>query len=204
MNRLDYFFENLKNGDVLGFHYKKWYYIIGRIIFFVSYIINPARKKLFKIEHVGQICNVEKEDDYITFTFGESTGHDKGKVTNRYILQKVGDKYLIDSRFRNKGISLYLLPCVRKLTLEENKILNDFWKQKEKYDAFDAVGSVDWIQRLFKLFRTKKVDALNNFCSGEVEAAFNLIGFKNKDSLPTPSEIINQSYINKAGIVKIC
>lgn len=206
--KLDHLFENIKNGDVLGFHYEKWYFVIGKIISFVSYKINPEQKGLLEIEHVGMVYNVKKYGNSlsfsISFSFGESTGHDKGNTTNDYIFQKIKGKYVIDSRFRNKGISLYLLPCIRKLTIKENKIVNDFWLEEKEYNALQATISVNWIQKLLRPFCSKKISNIDKFCSGQVNSCFMRLGFKNKDELPSPSEIVNQSYINKDGIVKIC
>jgi len=202
---MDYFFNNIKNGDVLGFHYKKWYYLIGKIIAFFSYKTNPNKKNLKQIEHVGMIFNLKRDGDNIFFSFGESIGHEGGNVVNNYILQKVGTNYIIDSRFRNKGIDVFYLPCKKALSFDENILVDKFWRKNEKYDVLDAALSVNWIQKFLHPFLKKRSrNSLDNFCSGQVNSCFFGLGYTDKDIAPSPAEIVNQSYIDKAKITKLC
>ena len=196
--------ENIKNGDILGFHYKKWYYLIGKIIALFAYIINPERQTLLKIEHVGMIFDIRREDDNtIIFTFGECVGHENGNTTSSYSIQNVDGKYLIDSRFRNKGIALYLLPCIRELTEDENTLVKDFWLTQTPYSAVEAAISPNWIQKLLKPF-LKNAKKLDRFCSGQVNKCFSNLGFTNLDPLPSPPELPNQSYIDRKAIAQLC
>ena len=49
----EYLFNNLKNGDMIGFHYKPWYYIFAKAI-----ILFTKNKGRLKIEHIGLCYNI--------------------------------------------------------------------------------------------------------------------------------------------------
>ena len=199
-------FNNLKNGDMVGFHYEKWYYIIGKIINFFSYKVDS--KNLIEIEHIGQAYNVFKNENILTFTFGESIGHEGGKISTEFSIIKNKNNYMIDSRFRNKSIESIYIPCIAELTQGENEKCNEFWALNQKgYNEIYAAVSVNWFQKIFskfsKFYKNKTAKDFDNFCSGSVNAFFYEIGFTDNDIAPSPAEIVNQNYIDKKNIKKI-
>lgn len=204
-SNLEIFYNNIKNGDLIGFHYKKWHYVIGKIINFFSYKINPKHEKLIQIEHIGMIFDVNIEGKILTFTFGESLGSEGGKKTTDLSIIKTSKGFLIDSKFKNKGINFYIIPVKDKLSIRENIYAREFWNKKEEYSVVNAMISPNWIQKILKKFiKKKRLDNLDNFCSGEVNRFFFDIGrCDDCDLLPSPAEIINQHYINKNKIFKL-
>jgi hypothetical protein len=203
--KIEILFNIIKNGDLIGFHYKKWYYFVGKIINFFSYKFNPLKEKLIKIEHIGMIFDIVKHNDSISFSFGESLGSEGGKKVSRFSINKNGDEYLIDSKFLNKNIDYYIIPAKQELLKDENIYARKFWDKKEKYSVINAMISPNWSQKLLKIFiKNRSLDNLDNFCSGEVNRFFFDIGrCDNCDLLPSPAEIINQSYVNKDKIFKL-
>jgi len=204
-NNSKQFFDVVKNGDLVGFHYKKWDYIIAKTIDFFAYKFNPMKEKLIRIEHIGMIFDVVKDNDTITFSFGESLGSEDGKKVSRFAINKNDDEYLIDSKFLNKNIDYYIIPAQQELSKDENIYARKFWNKKEEYSVINAMISPNWIQKLLKIFiKNRSLDNLDNFCSGEVNRFFFDIGrCDNCDLLPSPAEIINQSYVNKDKIFKL-
>ena len=77
--------------------------------------------------------------------------------------------------------------------------------KKEKYSVINATISPNWIQKIVKKFiKNKRLDNLDNFCSGEVNRFFFDIGrCNNCDLLPSPAEIINQDYVDKNKVFKL-
>ena len=202
---IELFYNAIKNGDLIGFHYKKWHYLIGKIINFFSYKFNPLKEKLIKIEHIGMIFDVAKHNDSVSFSFGESLGSEGGKKVSRFSINKNDDEYLIDSKFLNKNIDYYVISCKEELSKNENIYARKFWNKKEEYSVINAMISPNWSQKLLKIFiKNRSLDNLDNFCSGEVNRFFFDIGrCDNCDLLPSPAEIINQSYVNKDKIFKL-
>ncbi len=198
-------FKNIKNGDLIGFHYKKWYYFIAKIINFFSYEVNAKKTKLIKIEHIGMIFNVNIDNNILTFEFGESLGSADGKRVSKFVILKDKDNYTIDSKFLDKNIDFYLIPIKTPLSFEENGYASKFWNKKEKYSVINATISPNWIQKIVKKFiKNKRLDNLDNFCSGEVNRFFFDIGrCNNCDLLPSPAEIINQDYVDKNKVFKL-
>jgi hypothetical protein len=204
-NNAKQFFDVVKNGDLIGFHYKKWDYIIAKTIDFFAYRFNPMKEKLIRIEHIGMIFDVVKDNHTITFSFGESLGSEGGKKVSRFAINKNDDEYLIDSKFLNKNIDYYVISCKEELSKNENIYARKFWNKKEEYSVINAMISPNWTQKLLKIFiKNRNLDNLDNFCSGEVNRFFFDIGrCDNCDLLPSPAEIINQSYVNKDKIFKL-
>lgn len=198
-------FKNIKNGDLIGFHYKKWHYVIAKIINFFSYEVNAKKTKLIKIEHIGMIFNVNIDNNILTFEFGESLGSADGKRVSKFVILKDKDNYTIDSKFLDKNIDFYLIPIKTPLSFEENGYASKFWNKKEKYSVINATISPNWIQKIVKKFiKNKRIDNLDNFCSGEVNRFFFDIGrCNNCDLLPSPAEIINQDYVDKNKVFKL-
>lgn len=202
---IEKFYNIIKNGDLIGFHYKKWYYVIGKIINFFSYKINPKHEKLIQIEHIGMIFDVNRDGKVLTFSFGESLGSENGKKISDFSIIKTSKGFLIDSKFKAKSIDFYIIPVKDNLVEEENIYARKFWSKKGEYSIVNAMISVNWFQKLIKRFiKKKRLDNLDNFCSGEVNRFFFDIGrCDDCDLLPSPAEIINQSYVDKTNIFKI-
>lgn len=196
---MEYFFENVKNGDIIGFHYRKWYFIVGKIINFFSFKIKS--KNLLEIEHVGMIYNIEKGKDIITFSFGESAGHAGGRITTDYTIIKNKKNYLVDSRFRNENIKIYLIPTLFELNKEFNRKANDFWSFDDQYIVKQAITSVNWFQKLFpSLYKNKTSKDFSNYCMGAINAFYSEIGVTTNDIAPSPAEITTLNYIDTNNI----
>ena len=205
---IEYLFNNLKNGDMAGFHFKKWHYVIGKIINLFSFKINPQAGKMLAIEHIGMFLNVERNDNKVYFDFAEMTGAENKTIKSYCIVKKWSNnsqelEYLIDSFFKRKGVVLYLLQHKYTLNKEQLEICNNFWKQKEEYSVKNAILSVNYFQKIWKFFKRKQnLENVDNFCSGAVHSCNFKMGFQDdKDIQPSPSELSVFSYVGN--IVKI-
>ncbi len=145
--------------------------------------------------------NIERGRDIITFSFGESVGHAGGRITTDYTIIKNKKNYLVDSRFRNKNIKIYLIPTLFELTRESNNKANDFWNFDDEYSIGQAAISVNWFQKLFpKLYENKTPKDFNKYCMGAINAFYNEIGVATNDIAPSPAEITTLNYIDTNNI----
>ena len=198
---LEYLFKNLKSGDMIGFHYKPWYYFFAKVIKLFTH-----KKDNLAIEHIGICYNVAKSQDELSFSFGEqltSTGRTNSKIIIKYdeitkIYFILKDAKKITHLFSNK-ITFYLLENKHKLNKSQNLIIADYFDKKEKYNVASAIASVPFFEKIFKVKDKNK----DNYCSGAVHTALNQIGIglDIKDTLPSPAELSTFSYI--ANIYKI-
>ena len=209
IKKIDYLFLNLKEGDMIGFHYQsKLYYPIGWLIKLFSFdlSIEAKDKNMLKIEHIGMVSKVVRNEnlDHIVFYFGEMTGADNRankpySITRLYNINE--DKYyhIIDSHFLKKYTKIYLLQHKHILTEEQKNICFEFWNRKKDYNPVYAIASINYLQKLLKFFGwSKKASQADNFCSSAVNACNCLMGFKqDSDQMPTPAELSKFSYIDK-------
>jgi hypothetical protein len=190
----EYLFNNLKNGDMIGFHYKPWYYIFAKVISLFT-----KDKHRLKIEHIGICYNIEKNSNKTSFNFGEQLTA-TGRTNNEIIIQYNNKKYTIlknsktTSHLFNKNIEFYLLELKFNLNPYQNSELNNYFQEKEKYNVASAIASVPFFEKIFKIKNKNK----DNYCSGAVHTALNKIGIglDIKDTLPSPAELSQFSYIN--------
>lgn len=195
----EYLFNNLKNGDMIGFHYKPWYYIFAKAISLFT-----KNKGRLKIEHIGLCYNIEKKNNETLFNFGEQLTA-TGRTNNKIIIQYNNNEYTVlknsktTSHLFGKNIEFYLLELKYNLTPTQNLTLNTYFKLTEKYSIKSAVASVPFFQKIFKVKNKNK----DNYCSGAVHTALNQIGIglDIKDTLPSPAELSTFDYI--ANIYKI-
>jgi len=196
---IEYLFNNLKNGDMIGFHYKPWYYFFAKIIKLFTH-----KKDNLAIEHIGICYNVEKKNNETSFYFGEQLTA-TGRTNNKIIIQYNDDKYTTlknsktTSHLFGKNIEFYLLELKHNLVPIQNFTLNSYFDKKEKYNVASAIASVPFFEKIFKVKDKNK----DNYCSGAVHTALNQIGIglDIKDTLPSPAELSTFSYI--ANIYKI-
>jgi hypothetical protein len=189
-----YLFNNLKNGDMIGFHYKPWYYIFAKVISLFT-----KNKNRLKIEHIGICYNIEKNSNKTSFNFGEQLTA-TGRTNNEIIIQYNNNKYTIlknsktTSHLFNKNIEFYLLELKFNLNHYQNSELNNYFQEKEKYNVTSAIASVPFFEKIFKVKDKNK----DNYCSGAVHTALNQIGIglNIKDTLPSPSELSAFDYIS--------
>ena len=195
----EYLFNNLKNGDMVGFHYKKWYYLFAKIIG-----VFTKNKGRLAIEHIGICYNLKRENNEVSFNFGEQLTA-TGRTNNAIIVKYFAKNYTIlknsktTSHLFGKNIEFYLLELKHNLTPIQNLALNTYFKTTEKYSIKSAVASTPFFQKIFKIKGKNK----DNYCSGAVHTALNSIGIglNIKDTLPSPAELSTFDYI--ANIYKI-
>ena len=195
----EYLFSNLKNGDMIGFHYKPWHYIFAKVI-----CLFTKKTNRLGIEHIGICYNVEKNCNEMSFNFGEQLTA-TGRTNNKIIIKYFAKSYTIlknsktTSHLFGKNIEFYLLELKENLTPIQNFTLNTYFNAKEKYKVASAVASVPFFQKIFKVKDKNK----DNYCSGAVHTALNSIGIglNIKDTLPSPAELSTFDYI--ANIYKI-
>jgi hypothetical protein len=195
----EYLFNNLKNGDMIGFHYKPWYYIVAKVIGFFT-----KNEDRLKIEHIGICYNVEKNCNETSFNFGEQLTA-TGRTNNKIIFKYFAKNYTIlknsktTSHLFGKNIEFYLLELKENITPIQNFTLNTYFNVKEKYSVASAIASVPFFQKIFNIKDKNK----DNYCSGAVHTALNSIGIglNIKDTLPSPAELSAFDYI--ANIYKI-
>jgi hypothetical protein len=151
MQNKKYLFDNLKNGDMIGFHYKPWYYIIAKVIG-----IFTKNKNRLEIEHIGICYNIEKKNNETSFNFGEQLTA-TGRTNNKIIIQYNDGKYTIlkdsktTSHLFGKNIEFYLLELKYNLVPIQNFTLNTYFNVKEKYNVASAIASVPFFQKIFKI-----------------------------------------------------
>lgn len=195
----EYLFNNLKNGDMIGFHYKPWYYIFAKVI-----SVFTKNKGRLAIEHLGICYNVEKNCNEMSFNFGEQLTA-TGRTNNKIIIKYFAKNYTIlknsktTSHLFGKNIEFYLLELKENLTPIQNFTLSNYFNVKEKYNVVSAIASVPFFQKIFNIKDKNK----DNYCSGAVHTALNQIGIglNIKDTLPSPAELSTFDYI--ANIYKI-
>lgn len=192
---LEYLFKNLKSGDMIGFHYKKWYYIFAKVIKLFTH-----KKDNLAIEHIGICYNVQKNCNEMSFNFGEQLTA-TGRTNNKIIIKYFAKNYTIlknsktTSHLFGKNIEFYLLELKYNLTPIQNFTLNSYFNVKEKYKVASAIASVPFFQKIFKVKDKNK----DNYCSGAVHTALNSIGIglNIKDTLPSPAELSTFDYIKE-------
>lgn len=202
----NYLFDNLKNGDSIGFHYKEWYYIFAKIIKFFTY--NTSKSNKLAIEHIGICYNVVKIDNELIFYFGEQLTA-TGRTNNQIVIKKeplyvkngainFGFTILKNSKSTthlfSKNIQFYLLELKHNLTPYQNNVIAKYFDDTEKYSVKSAVASVPFFQKIFKVKDKNK----DNYCSGAVHTALNNIGIglDIKDTLPSPAELSTFNYVS--------
>ena len=190
----EYLFNNLKNGDMIGFHYKPWYYIFAKII-----EIFTKNKNRLAIEHIGICYNVEKNCNEMSFNFGEQLTA-TGRTNNKIIIKYFAKNYTIlknsktTTHLFGKNIEFYLLELKYNLAPIQNYNLDTYFKLTEKYSIKSAISSVGFFAKILKVKDKNK----DNYCSGAVHTALNQIGIglNIKDTLPSPAELSTFDYIS--------
>jgi hypothetical protein len=196
---LEYLCNNLKNGDMIGFHYKPWYYIFAKVI-----SIFTKNKNRLEIEHIGICYNIKRKNNEISFSFGEQLTA-TGRTNNKIIIQYSDGKYTTlknsktTTHLFGKNIEFYLLELKYNLAPIQNYTLDTYFKLTEKYSIKSAISSVGFFAKILKVKDKNK----DNYCSGAVHTALNQIGIglNIKDTLPSPAELSTFDYI--ANIYKI-
>lgn len=193
---LQYLFNNLKNGDFLGFYHKPWYFLFSRLIFWTTGQ---------KMDHIAGLYDVEKPpyaNNIVSFFLGEQLT--SGRKRNRYIINScmVNGKidYWIDSRFTKKYVNLFYLPNANNLTKEQNDILKQYWNREVKYEFTQLPFVFNLIYRLFG----DKNKTYDRNCSTAGRESMSMIGIKDTkfdDKVTSPSEFANLSFIKE--IIKI-
>jgi len=198
-----YLFDNLKDGDLIGFHFKSWKYLAG---VFIGKVTGKTGNdlKIPGLGHIGIITDVIRTANVIFFSFCEYTTQE-GKLTTTYsiIKDKDGD-YLLDSHFQRKNVDIYYTEIKTVLNEKELNIVNKYWQDKQAYSLIEAALSPNWVERILKFVGIKKDNKENNFCSGGVYDCLKLAGrkFDKQNDAPTPIELINNDIFNKTN--KIC
>lgn len=195
-DKIKIMFDEVKNGDFVGFHYPKWYYIFGKIIYYTCYAF--IRRKKLAIEHVGQVFNVERKDDLVVFSFGEQKVSTSGKTISIYTISRFlydGKMvYHIDSGFDHG--QLHYLPLNTPITDKENEFLQSFWQEKDNYSLLDAASSVNFIEKIIKFFGKYSNVKHDKFCSGSCHATMLMLNRTTNEEMLNPVEFAMQPYLN--------
>lgn len=187
-----YLFDNLKNGDFLGFYKKLWYYFFARLILVVTGN---------KLSHVAGVFDVERVNNIITFKVGEQVVT-KGKIIREYSILKLSDEsYVIDSRFRNKSEDFYLLSNKNILSSLENKKLGKYWSKKEKYSLRELPYTIDWVYKLIGN-KTKVYDGNCSTACRQSMVSIGVLDTKFEDKAPNPTEFAKFNYIETITKIK--
>lgn len=186
-------FNELKVGDIIGFSYINWWkYPIAFLIRLTCFILRKRKNGLDQ-QHVGQVIDVFRDEEKVVFRFAEQTGHE-GKHDNFYVINKIGNNYFMDSRF--KKINYHLMSLNYTLNEEERIKLIEYWLRPEKYVPIDAITST----RIFKEIReelkpNESIYDKDNFCSGACHAALYYIGIHNNIKQVDPVQLSRQPYL---------
>ena len=149
---IEYLYNNLKNGDMIGFNYKSWYYIAAKVI-----EIFTKNKNRLEIQHIGICYNIQRKNNETSFSFGEQLTA-TGRTNNKIIIQYNDNKYTTlknsktTSHLFGKNIEFYLLELKYNLVPIQNYTLNTYFNVKEKYNVASAIASVPFFQKIFKDF----------------------------------------------------
>lgn len=203
MQNRKYLFDNLKDGDLIGFHFKSLKYIMGA---FIGGVTGKTGNdlKVPGLGHIGIVTNVKRSQNIVFFSFCEYLVS-SGKTVNNYSIIKDKDaEYLIDSHFQRKNVDFYYTEIKTELNCKELAIVNKFWQDKESYSVIEAMLSPNWAERILKFVGIKNKTKSNNFCSGGIYDCLKLAGrkFDKKNGAPTPVELINNNIFEKT--TKIC
>ena len=200
-----YLFDNLKDGDLLSFHFKSWKYIAG---VFIGGVTGKTGNdlKVPGLGHIGIVTNVRRINNLVFFSFCEYIVS-SGKTVNNYSIIKNKDaEYLLDNHFQRKDIDIYYTEIKTTLNETELTAVNNFWQDKESYSIVEAILSPNWAERILKFVGIKKKSKSNNFCSGGVYDCLKLAGrefdLEKENGAPTPVELINNNIFDKT--TKIC
>lgn len=202
-------FDNLKDGDIVGFYHNIWYYLGSKLIGFST---NG------KLDHVGQVCNVRRTENAVYFKLGEQKLV-SGKKTTEYSIVKDGEAYYIDSRYRKKKLKVYYAELIPVLDDKQKKELYKIWQEKAEYSLWTLPLALNNVYRLvvlirailnlfFKLFGVKyrfsKKIKVANFCSAAVKDALDRINIrptKSSDEVPSPVELLMYSYVKSIVLI---
>ena len=151
----EYLFNNIKNGDLIGFHFKSWHYFLG--VFIGKVTGNTGNNlKIPGLGHIGIILDVDRSNDLITFKFCEYL-FNEGKSIKFFCIKKEKANYLISDYFCRKDVDLYYTLIKNELNTKENINALDFWKNNnKKYDIIEAATSPNWAEKILKFFGLKK------------------------------------------------
>jgi hypothetical protein len=203
MQSRKYLFDNLKDGDLIGFHFKSWKYIIG---VFIGGVTGKTGNnlKVPGLGHIGIVTNVKRTQNIVFFSFCEYLLSSGKTITNYSIIRDKDGDYLIDSHFQRKNVDIYYTQIKTELNEQELEIINSYWQVKEDYSIVEAILSPNWAERILKFVGIKKSNKDNNFCSGGIYDCLKLTGrkFDKKNGAPTPVELINNNIFEKT--TKIC
>jgi hypothetical protein len=179
-----YLFENIKNGDYLGFYHKPWYFLFSKVIFWTT------RKK---IDHVAQVFDVKRYDSILNFSVGEQMT--SGRRITKYSIVNTLNNTLIDSRFRDDNLRYFYLPIKTEINLKQNKLLREYWSKKVDYEFSQLPFVFNWV---YKLFGDKK-KTYDRVCSTACNEAANIIGIaqNNKDKVTSPAEFLKLNFIKE-------
>jgi hypothetical protein len=198
-----YLFDNLKDGDLIGFHFKSLKYLAG---VFIGKVTGKTGNdlKVPGLGHIGLVANVKRSENIVFFSFCEYKVSSGKTITNYSIIRDKDGDYLIDSYFKRKNVDIYHAQIKTELNEQELEIVNSYWKVKEDYSIVEAILSPNWAERILKFVGIKKSNKENNFCSGGIYDCLKLSGrsFDKKNDAPTPVELINNNIFNKTN--KIC
>ena len=196
-NNIEYLYENLKAGDVLGFWRKG----------LLSYVIRYFQKldktnNLDKVCHVGAVHDVRRCDETMSFGLSHQTG-DRGGVYETWIIKKTfneqAKRFQYKLTTKTKYTSVYFLELDKKFTKkQEEKARNDAENESGKrYGYFSFWINLPAVSKWIGKNDNKYgfLDRFKRVCSRHVllqhfYAGRNVKKILDKNPRPTPEFIL--------------
>ncbi len=130
-------FNELRDSDWLMFYHTKWYYFFSKAIFFIT------RKK---IDHVGVVFNVRREDKLVVFDFYEYKATENCIKSTYAIFKDEYDNYYLkgftaDKIYYSKYNQYPSIDCLKKGKYYADKEA----KNNSKYSFSNLALSLDFV-----------------------------------------------------------
>jgi len=194
---LEYFFENLKTGDKIGYYRSGIFSSL--IIFFQK---KNKHQNLDKLSHVVNVFEVirfsyGKNKDILSFMISHQTAM-HGCTYDLWIIEREKDtkvglyKYYIKNK--TKYTNMYYLQIENQFSEQQSKKGVDYAKAKigERYGYFSIIAYIPFFSNFiskyfnFKLFRNMKPVCTTHIVRCDVFAGRNVKEFELKYPFPTP------------------
>jgi hypothetical protein len=185
-----YLFDNIKDGDCFATYQKKWYYLLTKIISFISGE---------KVSHAISIFNVVEGDNFVKFTIAEMIFPEKKWETCVIIKNKSNGVYwyeAVGSKFNNKYLDLYHVELDRELTDEQKKAFKKYHLKPKKYAFSEYAITQNWFAKIF----ANKNKTYSNVCASDVFDGLkevDIVDNKFDDTSPDPVELLKCSFFKK-------
>jgi len=185
-----YLFDNIKDGDCFETYHNQWYYLLSKLISFISGE---------KVSHAMSICNVTKSYNIVTFTIAEMVPPKKRWETCVIIKKTYADIHwyeAVGSKFNNKHLDLYHVELEFPLTTIQKKKFREYHLKPKEYNFSEYAITQNWFSKIF----ANKNKTYGNVCSSDAFMGLKTIGIvdnKFDDISPDPVELLKCSFFKK-------